>query len=159
MAGPRYGARPVYFTDVIVRHDHPARAFADLRGATWSFNNPGSHSGYNVVRHHLLELGETRGFFGRVVCGGSHQGSIQLVLDGEIDAAGVDCARPRDSSHRPPAGAGDRAPHDRRPRAEPHSARVVPARARPAPRRRASRALLLGMSGRPRRAAPSSPRA
>ena len=91
MAGPRYGARPVYFTDVIVRHDHPARAFADLRGATWSYNNPGSHSGYNVVRHHLLELGETRGYFGRVVCGGWHQGSIQLVLDGAIDAAGVDC--------------------------------------------------------------------
>lgn len=91
MAAPRYGARPVYFTDVIVRHDHPARAFADLRGATWSYNNPGSHSGYNVVRHHLLELGETRGYFGRVVCGGWHQGSIQLVLDGAIDAAGVDC--------------------------------------------------------------------
>jgi phosphonate transport system substrate-binding protein len=91
MAGPRYGTRPVYFTDVIVRHDHPARAFADLRGATWSFNNPGSHSGYNVVRHHLLELGETRGYFGRVVCGGSHQGSIELVLDGGIDVAGVDC--------------------------------------------------------------------
>jgi phosphonate transport system substrate-binding protein len=90
MAGSRYGARSVYFTDVIVHHDHPARAFADLRGATWSYNNTGSHSGYNVVRHHLLELGETRGFFGRVVCGGGHQGSIQLVLDGAIDAAGVD---------------------------------------------------------------------
>jgi phosphonate transport system substrate-binding protein len=91
MAGPRYGGRAVYFTDVIVRHDHPARAFADLRGATWSYNNNGSHSGYNVVRHHLVALGETHGFFGRVVCGGWHQGSIQLVLDGAIDAAGVDC--------------------------------------------------------------------
>ena len=38
MAGPRYGARPVYFTDAIVRHDHAARAFADLRGATWAYN-------------------------------------------------------------------------------------------------------------------------
>jgi ABC-type phosphate/phosphonate transport system substrate-binding protein len=90
MAAPRYGARPVYFTDVIVRRDHPARAFADLRGATWSYNNTGSHSGYNVVRHRLIELGETQGYFGRIVCGGGHQGSIQLVLDGAIDAAGVD---------------------------------------------------------------------
>ncbi len=90
MTGPRYGARPVYFTDVIVRHSHAARTFADLRGATWAYNNTGSHSGYNVVRHHLLELGETRGYFGRVVSGGTHQGSIQLVLDGAIDAAGVD---------------------------------------------------------------------
>jgi phosphonate transport system substrate-binding protein len=91
MAGARYGGRPVYFTDVIVCHDHPARTFADLRGRTWSYNNNGSHSGYNVVRHHLVELRETGGFFGRVVCGGWHQGSIQLVLDGVIDAAGVDC--------------------------------------------------------------------
>ncbi len=90
MAAPRYGARPIYFTDVIVRRDHPAQAFADLRGATWSYNNPGSHSGYNVVRHHLLERGETRGYFGRVVCGGTHQGSIHLILDGAIDAAGID---------------------------------------------------------------------
>lgn len=90
MAAPRYGARPIYFTDVIVRHDHPARAFSDLRGASWSYNNDGSHSGYNIVRHHLLELGETRGYFGRVACGGTHQGSIRLVLDGAIDAAGVD---------------------------------------------------------------------
>jgi phosphonate transport system substrate-binding protein len=90
MAGPRYGARPIYFTDAIVRHDHAARTFGDLRGATWAYNNTGSHSGYNVVRHHLLELGETRGYFGRVVSGGTHQGSIQLVLDGAIDAAGVD---------------------------------------------------------------------
>lgn len=90
MAAPRYGARPIYFTDVIVRRDHPARAFADLRGTAWSYNDEGSHSGYNVVRHHLLELGETRGYFGRVVCGGSHQRSIQLVLDGAVDAAGID---------------------------------------------------------------------
>ena len=90
MAAPRYGARPVYFTDVIVRQNHPARTFADLRGATWSYNNDGSHSGYNVVRHHLLELGETRGYFGRVICGGSHQGSIRLVVEGAIDATGVD---------------------------------------------------------------------
>jgi phosphonate transport system substrate-binding protein len=90
MAGARYGGRPVYFTDAIVRHDHPARVFADLRGGTWSYNNSGSHSGYNVVRHHLIDRGETRGYFARVVCGGSHQGSIRLVLDGAIDAAGVD---------------------------------------------------------------------
>jgi phosphonate transport system substrate-binding protein len=91
MAGPRYGRRPVYFTDVIVRRDHPARDFADLRGAVWSYNDLGSHSGYNVTRHHLLQLGETRGYFGRVVDAGTHQGSIQMVLDGEIDASGIDC--------------------------------------------------------------------
>jgi phosphonate transport system substrate-binding protein len=89
-AAPRYGGRPVYFTDVVVRRDHPARAFADLRGAAWAYNDDGSHSGYNVVRHHLLALGETRGYFGRVVASGAHQTSIQMVLDGEVDASGID---------------------------------------------------------------------
>jgi phosphate/phosphite/phosphonate ABC transporter binding protein len=90
MAAPRYGGRPVYFTDVVVRRDHPARTFADLRGYVWAYNDKGSHSGYNVVRHHLLALGETGGYFGRVVASGSHQTSIQMVLDGKIDASGID---------------------------------------------------------------------
>jgi phosphonate transport system substrate-binding protein len=90
MAASRYGGRPVYFTDVVVRRDHPARAFADLRGTAWAYNDDGSHSGYNVVRHHLLALGETRGYFGRTVASGRHQTSIQMVLDGEVDASGID---------------------------------------------------------------------
>jgi phosphonate transport system substrate-binding protein len=80
----------VYFTDVIVRCDDPARTFADLRGRVWAYNDEGSHSGYNVVRHHLLALGETGGYFGRVVASGSHQNSIRKVLDREIDASGID---------------------------------------------------------------------
>ena len=90
MAAPRYGGQPLYFTDVVVRRDHPARVFPDLRGAAWAYNDDGSHSGYNVVRHHLVALGETRGYFRRTVASGAHQTSIQMVLDGEVDAAGID---------------------------------------------------------------------
>jgi phosphonate transport system substrate-binding protein len=90
MAAPRYGARPVYFTDVVVRRDHAAHAFTDLRGRAWAYSDEGSHSGYNVMRHHLLALGETGGYFGRVVASGSHQSSIQMILDGAVDASGID---------------------------------------------------------------------
>jgi ABC-type phosphate/phosphonate transport system substrate-binding protein len=90
MAAPRYGARPVYFTDVVVRHDDPAHAFTDLRGRAWTYSHEGSHSGYNVMRHHLLVLGETKGYFGRVVASGSHQNSIRMILDGTADASGID---------------------------------------------------------------------
>src|SRR5262245_6017700 len=90
MAAPRYDARPVYYTDVVVRRDDPARAFADLRGRSWAYNDTGSHSGYNVVRHHLLTLGETRGYFSRVVSGGTHQGSLRMILAGQVEAAGID---------------------------------------------------------------------
>jgi phosphonate transport system substrate-binding protein len=90
MAAPRYGGQPVYFTDVVVRHEDPARTFADLRGRRWAYNDTGSHSGYNVVRHHLLTLGETGGYFGQVISGGTHQGSLRLLLAGDVDAAGID---------------------------------------------------------------------
>jgi phosphonate transport system substrate-binding protein len=90
MAAPRYDGRPVYYTDMVVRRDDPARAFTDLRGRSWAFNDTGSHSGYNVVRHHLLTLGETHGYFSRVVSGGTHQGSLRLLLAGQVDAAGID---------------------------------------------------------------------
>ncbi len=90
MAHPRYQGRPIYFTDVIVRRDSQARTFADLRGTVWAYNDDGSNSGYVMPRHHLLTLGETQGYFVRAVASGSHQKSIQLVLDGQADASGID---------------------------------------------------------------------
>lgn len=38
--GPRYQDRPICFSDVVVDHDSKYAAFADLRGATWAFNDP-----------------------------------------------------------------------------------------------------------------------
>ncbi len=45
----RYGGRPIYFSDVIVPRDSPAKAWGDLRGASWAYNEPDSHSGYLVT--------------------------------------------------------------------------------------------------------------
>jgi phosphonate transport system substrate-binding protein len=66
--------------------------FADLRGASWAYNEPGSHSGYNVVRYHLATLGETSRYFGKVVESGAHQTSLQMILDRQIDASAIDSA-------------------------------------------------------------------
>jgi phosphonate transport system substrate-binding protein len=90
LAGERYGGRPIYFSDVIVRAEDPARSFADLRGRSWAYNERASQSGYGIVRHTLIAMGETRGFFGRVVESGAHQRSIRMVVDGEADAAAID---------------------------------------------------------------------
>ena len=56
--GARYLGRPVYFSDVVVRRDSPYRSLFDLRGAAWAYNEPRSHSGYNVVRAYLAEFGQ-----------------------------------------------------------------------------------------------------
>jgi len=88
---PSYLGRPVYYSDVVVRADRPWRSFDALRGRSWAYNDPDSHSGYNVTRAALVRRGETRGFFGRVVEAGFHQRALRMVAAGEVDAAAIDC--------------------------------------------------------------------
>jgi phosphonate transport system substrate-binding protein len=90
MAGARYRGRPIYFSDVVVRRESPYKAFVELRGASWSYNEPGSQSGYNLIQYHLATLGERSGYFSRVVEAGAHQTSLRMILDGEIDASAID---------------------------------------------------------------------
>lgn len=90
LAGDRYGGRPVYFSDVVVRADSRFEAFADLRGAVLAYNEPYSHSGYLVVLHHLWAIGEPIKFFGQLVEAGYHSRALRLVADGSVDAAAID---------------------------------------------------------------------
>lgn len=89
-SGRRYADRPVYFSDVLVQRDSPWSSFAALEGATWAYNEPSSHSGYNATRHRLAEMGRERGYFASVVMAGSHESSLRLLLDGAVDATAVD---------------------------------------------------------------------
>jgi phosphonate transport system substrate-binding protein len=88
--GDRYGDHPVYFSDVIVSSDSDAASFGDLQGRSWSYNEPHSHSGYNVVCHRLVEMGAGAEFFGEIVAAGWHQRSIDMVANKEIDASAID---------------------------------------------------------------------
>jgi phosphonate transport system substrate-binding protein len=90
MRHPRYRAKPVYYSDVIVRTDTSFHSFEDLRGRTWAYNERGSHSGFNIVRYHLAMRGLDENFFGRIVESGSHCNSLQMVLQRSIDTAAID---------------------------------------------------------------------
>jgi ABC-type phosphate/phosphonate transport system substrate-binding protein len=90
LEGERYGGRPVYFSDVIVHRDSPFASFLDLRGRSWAYNEPLSHSGYGITRYHLVEIGETHGFFGEVIEAGFHEESIRMVAESEVDASAID---------------------------------------------------------------------
>lgn len=90
LQGARYRDLPIYFSDVIVRYDSHYHGFADLRGCRWAYNDPNSHSGYNITRYTLVRLGETHGFFGRVVEAGFHQEALRMVADGRVDASAID---------------------------------------------------------------------
>ena len=84
LEGERYQNRPIYFSDVIVRRDSDIEGFEALRGRSWAYNDPLSHSGYNLTRYELIRRGETGGFFGRVVEAGSHANSLRLVAAGKV---------------------------------------------------------------------------
>jgi len=89
-AAERYLDRPVYFSDVVVRRNSPFQIFADLRGATWAYNEPRSHSGFNIVRAYLAEFGERDGYFGETIESGAHTTSLGMVLGGRVDGAAID---------------------------------------------------------------------
>jgi ABC-type phosphate/phosphonate transport system substrate-binding protein len=88
--GERYGGRPTYFSDIIVSVASPATSFEDLRGCTWAYNEPDSHSGYLVTLYRLYEMGETGRFFSRTEMTGFHQDSIRRVVDRSIEASAID---------------------------------------------------------------------
>lgn len=90
MQHARYANKPVYYSDVVVHADSHFRSFEDLKGASWAYNESGSHSGYNLVRYHLAVNGTAGGYFARVIESGSHQDSLQMILERAIDASAID---------------------------------------------------------------------
>jgi phosphonate transport system substrate-binding protein len=90
LAGDRYAGRPIYFSDVIVRRDSPISCLEELRGCSWAYNEPASHSGHTVTLYSLVQRGVRPGFFARVVEAGFHQRAIRLVAAGAVDAAAID---------------------------------------------------------------------
>ncbi|AGW89767.1 phosphate/phosphite/phosphonate ABC transporter substrate-binding protein [Cupriavidus necator] len=52
----RYGGRPVYFTEFIVRADAPVQTLAQTFGGRLACMLPESNSGHNAPRHHLMQL-------------------------------------------------------------------------------------------------------
>jgi phosphonate transport system substrate-binding protein len=88
--GSRYRAEPIYFSDVVVKRDSRFRVFHDLRGSSWAYNEPFSHSGFNVVRAYLAGFGHRCGFFREVVESGSHTASIGMILNAHVEAAAID---------------------------------------------------------------------
>src|SRR4029077_3860054 len=88
--GERYEERPIYFSDLIVPAHSPATAFGDLRGRSWAYNEPDSHSGYLITLSTLAEMSETPEFFGRWEMTGLHQESIRRVASAKVEGSAID---------------------------------------------------------------------
>ena len=88
--GDHYGDQPVYHSDLMVHRDQPAQTFGELRGQRWAYNEPGSLSGYHVMRAHLARLGEGLAFFSQTIEAGYHRRALQMLATGEADVAAID---------------------------------------------------------------------
>jgi ABC-type phosphate/phosphonate transport system substrate-binding protein len=89
----RYGGRPVYVTDFIVRADGPHRTLADTFGGCIAYSTEHSHSGYNAPRYHLLgyRTPERPTLYGKVIGPFIRQvPCIEAVVGGRADVAAID---------------------------------------------------------------------
>jgi phosphonate transport system substrate-binding protein len=86
----RYQGKPIYFSDIVVRRDSPFASFDDLQKCTWGYNENTSHSGWNIVCYSLLVRGKALDYFGKLVKTGSHLRSLEMIQQGNIDAAAID---------------------------------------------------------------------
>lgn len=90
MESPLYEGKPVYYSYIIVHKDSPLDSFEALKGKRWVYNDKTSNSGYNMPRAKLIEMGETNGFFSKILHSGSHEESIRWVAEGKADASAID---------------------------------------------------------------------
>ena len=92
-APARYGGRPVYFTDFVVRDDSPYTRLEDTFGGVLAYSTEHSHSGYNAARFHLLPYRTPARptLYGRLL-GPLHRQVpvIDAVIEGRADVGPVD---------------------------------------------------------------------
>ena len=84
---PRFGGKPLYSSEVIVKRESRFQSLEDLRGARWAVNEPSSWSGYWVT---LQRVGSWD-FFGEVVEAGFHERALRMVAEGKVDGSAIDC--------------------------------------------------------------------
>ena len=90
---PRYGGRPQYCSDFVVRADAAFTALSDTFGGRIGWTVEDSQSGYSAVRHHLMRYRSTvvaplyRQWVGPLV---TPRRVINAVIAGDIDVGPLD---------------------------------------------------------------------
>ena len=89
---PRYGGRPVYWSDIAVRADSPYGTLEDTLGARAGYTLKDSQSGYFAFRYHLLRKFPSRPqpysqITGKLL---NPRGVIQALAEGRIDVGPLD---------------------------------------------------------------------
>lgn len=86
----RYGDKPIYFADIIVKADSPYHTLEDLRNKRFVINEQVSLSGHLMPQYHFASKGGLKKHFGEVLESASHANSIDYVVNGKAEAAAID---------------------------------------------------------------------
>jgi len=89
---PRYGGRAVYWSDLAVRADSPARTLADTFGGRAGYTLKDSQSGYFAFRYHLMTRHAATSAPYREIVGGlmNPRGVIKALAERRIDVGPLD---------------------------------------------------------------------
>ena len=88
---PVIGGETVYRSTLIVPASSSARSLEDLRGASFAFTDPMSHTGRVYPTYVLLQFGESpEDFFSKTIFTYSHDRAIEAVAARVVDGAAVD---------------------------------------------------------------------
>jgi phosphonate transport system substrate-binding protein len=91
LATPKVKGSHFYRSYLIVNKDSAFQRLEDLRGRTFAFTDPDSHTGKLVPTHWLSEMNEQpETFFAKTIYTYSHDNSILAVARGLVDGAAVD---------------------------------------------------------------------
>jgi phosphonate transport system substrate-binding protein len=91
LVAPVVNGEAAYHSWLIVPADSPAQSITDLRGKTFAFTDPLSHTGRLYPTYLVFQLGERpETFFRRTFFTYSHDAAIQAVASGLADGAAVD---------------------------------------------------------------------
>ncbi len=79
-----------YFSYVLVRAKSPFEKLVDLKSTRAAINSKRSHSGMSAFRKPLADLGQGDNFFSEVLVSGSHDQSLNLLCQNEVDVICID---------------------------------------------------------------------
>jgi phosphonate transport system substrate-binding protein len=91
LVAPQVDGKAVYYSYIIVHRDSDIDTFDELKGKTFVFVDPLSHSGKNYPTYILKRKGKTpEQFFKEYIYSYAHDSSIRAVAERIVDAAAVD---------------------------------------------------------------------
>jgi len=97
LCAPQFGltgiSGPQYFSYYVSHRDSAIKSVEHARGKILAANSRCSQSGFNVWRHELGQRDsgvDVEDFFGKVVFTGSHQQSIESIINGDCDVSAID---------------------------------------------------------------------